>query len=266
MGTYINGSLNLAGLLGVVMLAVGLFPAACGNDASPAAAGNGDRDGGANGFRGPPDGQVARPNPVHTNYPCDGCAPFPPIGAKECLPLVLAPPILAYPTEGILFPPNLNVLEVQFTKQPNATLYEVDFINDVTEVKVETKCTDVPNVRGGASLGCGVTIPLQAWKDVANQNRGEDHVEVTVRATMDGNCVATSKFNNIDFATEDVTGGIYYWQSAVFGGEAVRYARSGAHALPHIGRWNVRRLPQSLPRRPSHLARCRRSGRRRRVR
>ena len=77
----------------------------------------------------------------------------------------------------------------------------------------------MPDVRGAASRGCGLTLPLAAWLDVANENRDGDPVHVTVRATKDGSCVASSTTKvDVSFAKEDLAGGIYYWQSATFGG------------------------------------------------
>ena len=154
-----------------------------------------------------------------TNYQCPGCPSFPGLGAPQCAPSVLGPATIAYPLDGILLPPNMNVLEVQFVPPPNATLFEVDFRNSVTLVKVETKCNAVPDVRGGMSRGCGVTLPQGAWNDIANLNREGDPVHVEVRATIDGSCVTASQTKvDISFAKEDLAGGIYYWQSATFGG------------------------------------------------
>jgi hypothetical protein len=157
-----------------------------------------------------------------TNYcanPDGGCPMFPPIGTKECDPQTLGPPTLVYPTDGLLLPPNMNVLEVQFIPPMGATLYEVDFLNNITNVGVVDVCEQVPDVRKGMSRGCGVTLPQAAWNDVANKNRDGDSVTIIVRATANGQCVSTSKQSiKINFAKEDLAGGIYYWQSAVFGG------------------------------------------------
>lgn len=156
---------------------------------------------------------------VHSDYPCTGCPAFPPLPAPACDPSVLGPATLVYPLDGMLLPPNMNVLEVQFVPPAKATLYEVDFENGITDVRVETMCTPVPDVRGGASKGCGVTLPQGAWNDIANTNREGDPVTVTVRATIDGTCVSTSTTKvNLSYAKEDLAGGIYYWQSAVYGG------------------------------------------------
>jgi hypothetical protein len=124
-----------------------------------------------------------------------------------------------YPLDGFLLPPNMNVLEVQFVPPAGATLFEVDFENAVTNVKVETMCNPVTPVRGGASPGCGLTLPQAAWNDIANTNRDGDPVKVTVRATANSMCVSTSTANiSINFAKEDLAGGIYYWQAATYGG------------------------------------------------
>ncbi len=156
---------------------------------------------------------------VHTDYPCTGCPNFPPLPAPACDPSVLGPAEVAYPLDGLLLPPNMNVLEVQFVPPAKATLYEVDFENSVTDVRVETLCSPVPDVRKGASKGCGVTLPQGAWNDIANTNREGDPVHITVRATVDGSCVSTSTTKvDVSFAKEDLAGGIYYWQSAVYGG------------------------------------------------
>ena len=171
--------------------------------------GSGGGDGNGNGF-----GDAAT-----SNYPCPGCAAFPGSNAPPCAPSVLGPATIAYPTDGLLLPPNMNVLEVQFVPPAGAKLFEVDFENGITDVRVETKCNAVPDVRGGASRGCGVTLPQPAWNDVANKNRDGDPVRVTVRATIDGTCVSTSTTQvSVSYAKEDLAGGIYYWQAAVYGG------------------------------------------------
>lgn len=154
-----------------------------------------------------------------SNYPCSGCPTFPPTNAPACPSSTLGAPSIAYPLDGLLLPPNMNVLEVQFVPPAGATLFEVDFDNAITSVKVETQCNPITPVRGGASPGCAVTLPQAAWNDIANTNRDGDPVHVTVRATVDGTCVSTSTAKiDLSFAKEDLAGGIYYWQAAVYGG------------------------------------------------
>jgi hypothetical protein len=209
----IDGLLATAAVL--CAAALGAMTPSCGSDTEVSSAVDGGDGGGIDVTR------PALPNDDtgSKNYPCAGCAPFPPLGAPECPAAQLGKATIAYPLDGLLLPPNMNVLEVQFTPPPDATLYEVDFYNGVTKVKVETMCTPVPDVRGGPARGCAITLPQAAWNDIANVNRDGDGVGVTVRSTKDGSCVSISDTKiQLFFAKEDLAGGIYYWQSATFGG------------------------------------------------
>ncbi len=158
------------------------------------------------------------------SFPCDGCAPFPGQGATACSPTTLGPPTLVYPPDGVLLPPNMNVLEVQWVQPTTgtATLYEVDFTNGVTNISVETPCNSITSVRGVANVGCGLTLSQTEWNDLANTNANGDPVKVTVRATpANAQCVSVSPQSvRINFAKENLAGGIYYWQSATYGGQA----------------------------------------------
>lgn len=155
------------------------------------------------------------------DFPCDGCGPFPGFDAGTCSPQTLGAPTLVYPPDGVLLPPNMNVLEVQWVPPSGATLFEVDFTNSVTNVKIETQCNEITTVRGTANVGCGLTLPQQAWNDIADTNRDGDPVAITVRATANGSCVTASPQSvHVSFAKDNLTGGIYYWQSATYGGVA----------------------------------------------
>lgn len=213
----------------IVDLAIAAAAASCGsngvgNTGTGASSGTGTGAGGQHAGGGGNGGDslftdAGGDGGVDTTYPCTGCMPFPGDGAPVCDPGQLGKPTIAYPPDGVLLPPNMNVLEVQFVPPAGATLFEVDFTNSITSVKVETQCNPITPVRGGASPGCGVTLPQGAWDDIAKTNRDGDPVHVTVRATADGSCVAASTTKiDIRFAKEDIQGGIYYWQSAVYGG------------------------------------------------
>jgi len=136
--------------------------------------------------------------------------------------MTLGPSTLVYPPDGVLLPPNMNVLEVQWVPPSGATLFEVDFQNALTDVRVETACNAITTVRGTANVGCGLTLSQQQWNDIADTNRDGDPVKVVVRATSaGGQCVTSSPQSvSVSFAKDDLTGGIYYWQSATFGGTA----------------------------------------------
>jgi hypothetical protein len=155
------------------------------------------------------------------DFPCDGCAPFPGFDAGTCTPQTLGAPTLVYPPDGVLLPPNMNVLEVQWVPPSGATLFEVDFTNNVTDVKVETQCNEITTVRGAANVGCGLTLSQQAWNDIADTNRDGDPLAITVRATANGSCVTASQQSvHVSFAKDNLNGGIYYWQSATYTGVA----------------------------------------------
>ncbi|HEY2512423.1 MAG TPA: hypothetical protein VGI39_16260, partial [Polyangiaceae bacterium] len=119
---------------------------------------------------------------------CPGCS-FPPPGAPPCA--ASAPPIqIVYPSDGVLVPPNMDVLSVQWTPfGPAYKEFEVDFDNAVTSVRVVTKCatqttdTEQPPQPSG---GCEVVLDPQMWAAIANVNRGGSPVNVTVRGTTDG--------------------------------------------------------------------------------
>jgi hypothetical protein len=209
-------------------LAVASVVGACGNNGGTG--GNGNDDGGGdvtsgdgnNNGDGNGNGDGTSGLTDANDFPCDGCSVFPPLNAPACDPKVLGPSTLVYPLDGFLLPPNMNVLEVQWVPPQGATLFEIDFENKVTDVRVETMCNEVTTVRGAANVGCGLTLAQQEWNDISNANRDGDPLKVTVRATaMNLNCVSTSPQNvDMSFAKDDLTGGIYYWQSATYGGVA----------------------------------------------
>jgi len=209
---------------GVVLPAVlGLY--ACGSSSGNNNGKGGD--GGVMGVLGPDSSYGNTPSPFadaggamgsFTTPDCNGCT-FPPKSAPPCASS--APPIkIVYPTDGILVPPNMGQISVQWT--PFGTAYkdfEVDFTNGVTDTRVIAKCsmqtidTGQPNTPSG---GCELVLSSQVWNFLADANRGGDAVSVTVRGTTDGMCAATSANTvNMSFAEEDLIGAIYYWKSTV---------------------------------------------------
>lgn len=186
-------------------------------------------DGGAVDDVGPEDVPPADTGPYvppTQRFACMGCptTPFPEPGAPPCAADPAGEPTLIYPPEGVLLPPNLNVLEIQFNRGAGNTLWEVDFSNPVTDIRVTTRCSAITSVRGRATGACAFGIPQDVWDALTLVNRGRDPVTVTVRGTNDaGACATTSSVSrHIQFAFEDIEGGIYYWQSAVFGDVAGR--------------------------------------------
>ena len=115
----------------------------------------------------------------------------------------------------------MNVIEVQFQPGANNTLFEIDFSNSKTDVRLETMCNAITNTRGAATGGCSFDLDPTDWNYVAMNNAGGDPVTVTVRGTpSDLSCIAGSNSREIDFAQENLMGGIYYWQSVTQNGVA----------------------------------------------
>ncbi len=154
-----------------------------------------------------------------TGDTCPGCPPFPGAGTPACTVSAMAPLVL-YPVDGTLVPPNMNVLETQFDQGTGNALFEIDYENAATDVRVETKCNPITDSKGNATNGCSYDLSQDVWDDLAKSNSGGDPLNVIVRATdSNGSCVATSMSQvAISFAQEDLNGGIYYWQSVAVAG------------------------------------------------
>jgi hypothetical protein len=143
-------------------------------------------------------------DPGSTTLPVDPAAPFsgPPAAARN--------PTLVYPNNGVLVPPNLGRLEMHFRPGPNNTLFELTFSNTVLDLKIYLRCTQPMNG------GCIYLPDPQVWSWLAETNRGAEPVQWSLRATDDaGTGVGSSTAMAIQFAPEDLTGGIYYWTTTL---------------------------------------------------
>jgi hypothetical protein len=149
---------------------------------------------------------------------CKTCPTFPAAGTMSCNAMAQDPQ-LVYPPDGILVPPNMNVLQVQFQPGTANTVWEIDFSNAATDVRVETLCNAISDAQGVATGGCSYDLDPQVWAYIAQSNRGGDPLTITVRG-WDGKaaCVSGSNSRAMSFATEDLNAGLYYWQSVVIGG------------------------------------------------
>jgi len=142
-------------------------------------------------------------DPSAPALPADPEAPFGgPVDAGRA-------PDVVYPNDGVLLPPNLRLLEVHFRPGANNTLFEISFANDLTDVKVYTRCV-VP-----MNGGCIYTPDPTVWQWLAETNRGGDELTVRARGTDDaGSGVGTSSDIELAFSFENVKGGIYYWKAS----------------------------------------------------
>jgi hypothetical protein len=162
-------------------------------------------------------------DPGSTDLPADPGTAFngPPSTSDNVVPR------LVYPDDNVLVPPNLGRLEFHFTPggdgnaaTPNS-LFEVRFLNAVTDVTVYTRCPAPPAYTDGPATpavltvqhGCIYTTNDTLWRWIAETNRGGDALAVTVRGTTDsGSAVGSSKATHVSFSFDDIQGGLYYWE------------------------------------------------------
>jgi hypothetical protein len=138
--------------------------------------------------------------------PAAGCPQFPPDNAPQCTQTNVTPQIY-YPPDGVLLPPNMEKMAVQWTPFPGGppavpiTEFEIDFANANTDVRILTLCKNQlfdsyrssTNTTGRATGGCSLEMSdimsANVWDFIAKSNRGGDAVKVTVRATTDASAV-----------------------------------------------------------------------------
>jgi len=135
-------------------------------------------------------------------------------------------PTLVYPNDGVILPPNLGRIEVHFLRGPASnTLFEVAFVNELTEIRFYTRCERPAGVRDD---GCIFEPRGEDWTALAETNRGDMPLTVSVRATSDeGGGFGESDEHTMRFARDDLDGTIYYWSTTLrsilrydFGGDA----------------------------------------------
>jgi hypothetical protein len=146
---------------------------------------------------------------------------------------VMCNPTLVYPPDGILLPPNTNVIEVHFlpgSGPPPNTQFEVSFENAVTDVRIYTTCVgSTPDQGMPLNGGCVFELSPAEWDYVAKTNADGDPVTVKVRGLgCDGANAGASATRAISFAKEDLVGTLYYWASMrigmnTFSGGVFRY-------------------------------------------
>ncbi len=128
-----------------------------------------------------------------------------------------AAPELVYPDTGVIAPPNLNTMEFHFRPASGQNLFELTFTGSTIQLAIYLTCTPL-------GTGC-VWSPSQAtWDILATAGRGDEPVAYTLRG-LDGSASApvagASAAHTLQFSSDDVTGGIYYWNAGA--GQIMRY-------------------------------------------
>lgn len=124
-------------------------------------------------------------------------------------PTAARAPVLAYPNDGTMLPPNLRRLEVHW-RPGNASnnLYEISFTSALSKIVYYSRC-------GGAGLvagACGFELDGDGYGYLAETHRGAGPVKLRVRGGDDNATgFGESAEFTIEFAENRVDGGLYYW-------------------------------------------------------
>ena len=118
-------------------------------------------------------------------------------------------PSIAYPPPGALMPPNINVLELQWTPGA-ATLFELRLLGETVDLKIYTKCKVVGS-------GCSF-VPDEATMKLLTRSARNGTVELTMRGSApEGGGVGSAAAQKLSFSDQDMKGGLYYWAASIGG-------------------------------------------------
>src|SRR5438093_1455445 len=93
-----------------------------------------------------PDGSTGDNFDASSPDDCPGCPKFPDLDGPSCGDA--ARPTLVYPPDGVLLPPNMNVIEIQFAPGSGTTFFEIDLEKGSTDVRLPTLCRPIKDSRG----------------------------------------------------------------------------------------------------------------------
>ena len=115
---------------------------------------------------------------------------------------------IAYPSTGIVVPPNMNSLEIHFTGASWHDLFEITFDTPTLRYQVYVGCDIVGS-------GCRFATDQSFWEQVVPTARGTEPVRWTIRGVEAANpaAVGSSETRTLAFTLEDIDGGLYYWNT-----------------------------------------------------
>jgi TolB protein len=138
-------------------------------------------------------------------------------------------PAIVYPPDGVIVPPNLSVLEIQFSPGSGNDLFALDVSAPLLDVSVYFTCTPVGS-------GCGYTPSQSVWNLIAEAGRGQAPATITLRGVSSASPggVGVSASQKLGFSKEDLVGGLYYWNAGA--GTTMRYefGKSGQQAETYL--------------------------------
>ncbi len=114
-------------------------------------------------------------------------------------------PVVVYPLDGVVVPPNLRELAVHFLPGAGNSLFELTLKNAVVDVTVYLTCMPL-------GAGCAYVFDDPVWDAVAMPGRNGTPVTLRLRG-VDGaapGAVGISGTQTLSFTREDMLGGVYY--------------------------------------------------------
>ncbi len=141
-------------------------------------------------------------------------------------------PVLAYPNDGVMLPPNLRLLDVHWMPgSPANTVYQISFVSPTATITYYSRCESLGGLLVAGS--CGFQLDGTGYAYLSQSNAGQGNVAVTILGTDDnGSAVGTSSTIHIQFAQSTVNGGVYYWD--VTHTRIMRFDFGGTSADPEV--------------------------------
>lgn len=117
------------------------------------------------------------------------------------------PPVIVYPNDGTLMPPNLSRFSVHF-QTGGHDLFLLSFHSTYVDVSYALRCGDP--VDGG----CIIELDEAGFRRLAESSRGGAPVELRLAGVTEATgALGQSESVFVQFAETDVTGGLYYWST-----------------------------------------------------
>ncbi|AKV01827.1 hypothetical protein AKJ09_08490 [Labilithrix luteola] len=118
-------------------------------------------------------------------------------------------PELVYPLDGVLVPPNLDPMEIQWKAPAGATVFDLRFQSATVDVHLYAPCTPID-----APDHCGLRPSADLWTSLVDTLEGEDPVSLVIRAAGDTpGKIGESKPASVQMASTPVQGGLYYFNT-----------------------------------------------------
>ena len=122
-------------------------------------------------------------------------------------------PLLVYPNDGVLLPPNMNQLEIHYLQGKSThELYEISLLGTYSEYRYYTRCYADP--QKFLQDNCAFELDPETVRVIAESNRGAGPLQLTVRGSDEHGKVGASATASIEFAAQAVNGAIYYWTAS----------------------------------------------------